>query len=108
MSFMMTTAQMQNEIKSVTRRFGWWTLKAGDKVMAVKKAMGLRKGEQMQKLYPIEIVSVRKERLCDITKAECIKEGFPDFEPKDFIEMLCNHYNVEPTKEINRIEFRKV
>lgn len=46
MSFSMTTAQMYARNKDVTRRFGWWFLKPGDRVMTVEKAMGLKKGEK--------------------------------------------------------------
>ena len=43
MSFAMTTEQIRARTKTVTRRFGWWFLKAGDQVWAVEKAMGLKK-----------------------------------------------------------------
>ena len=41
MSFFMTTKQFEDGSKDITRRFGWWNLKPGDRVKAVKKAMGL-------------------------------------------------------------------
>jgi len=47
MSFAMTTKQVRNQTKTVTRRFGWWFLKAGDIVQPVEKAMGLKKGEKI-------------------------------------------------------------
>ena len=108
MSFMITTQQMYDETKTVTRRLGWWGLKAGDIVMAVEKGMGLKKGEQVKRIYPIEIVSVRQERLDWITPAECILEGFPEMAPEQFIDMFCkSHKHCGPRTEINRIEFRK-
>lgn len=61
MSFAMTMPQILDETKVVTRRFGWWFLKPGERVWAVKKAMGLKKGEKIERLRQIEIVSVRKE-----------------------------------------------
>jgi hypothetical protein len=106
MSFAMTTGQIQNRTKTVTRRFGWWFLKPGDRVQAVKKAMGLKKGERIERLAIIEIVSVATEPLNAITKDNCVKEGFPDFEPADFVKMLVKHYGVKPQEIINRIEFR--
>lgn len=92
MSFFMTTEQIQNRTKTVTRRLGWWFLKPGDKVRAVRKAMGLRRGEKVEPLAEIEILSARAEPLNAITKNDCIKEGFPNFEPCDFVNMLCRHW----------------
>ena len=41
MSFMLTTEQVRNKTKTVTRRLGWWFLKPGEIVNAVEKGMGL-------------------------------------------------------------------
>lgn len=108
MSFFMTTQQFIDGTKDVTRRFGWWNLKVGERVRAVKKAMGLKKGERMEALGIIEIVSTRREPLQHITRDDCRREGFPDFEPQQFIEFLSQHYGVHPASVINRIEFKKV
>ena len=45
MSFALTTKQIEDETKDVTRRNGWWFLKPGDQIWAVEKCMGLKKGE---------------------------------------------------------------
>ena len=108
MSFSMTTPQFIDGTKDVTRRFGWWTLKVGDRVQAVEKAMGLKKGEKMNRLGVIEIVSVRREPLETITEDDCRREGFPDFKPADFIQMLTEHYDCKPECLVNRIEFKRV
>jgi hypothetical protein len=108
MSFSMTTAQMYARNKDVTRRFGWWFLKPGDRVMTVEKAMGLKKGEKPIALYPIEIISVRAEPLNAITQDDVTREGFPDWTPAEFIQMLVSHYKIDPTKIVNRIEFKRV
>ena len=112
MSFALTTAQVQDESKTVTRRFGWWFLKPGDMIRPVRKTMGLKKGEKIEPLLPsgrcIKVVSVRSEPLNEITKADCIKEGFPKFSPKDFIDMLVMHYRCLTDKAVNRIEFEYV
>lgn len=108
MSFALTTPQYQADSKDVTRRFGWWFLKPGDRVRVVEKAMGLKKGEKMKVMGEIEVISTRREPLNAIDKADCIREGFPHFEPADFVKMLCDHYRIEPTKDCNRIEFRRV
>lgn len=108
MSFAMTTPQMREETKDVTRRFGWWFLKPGDRVMAVEKSMGLKKGEKATPLYPIEILSVRSEPLDSITKEDVAREGFPDWTPQKFIQMLVDHYKIDPAKTVNRIEFKRL
>lgn len=107
MSFAMTTEQMRAQTKDVTRRFGWWFLKPGDRVMAVEKGMGLKKGEKINQIYEIEIISTRPEPLNAITQSDVIREGFPEWTPEQFIEMLVNHYKVDPEKVINRIEFKR-
>lgn len=62
-SFSMTTPQFIAGTKSVTRRMGWLTLKAGDKLMAVEKAMGLGKGGKVKRLGMIIVEDVRREKL---------------------------------------------
>lgn len=105
-SFAMTTQQVQDRTKDVTRRFGWWFLKPGDKLCGVKKGMGLKKGEQIERLCQIEVVSVRSEALHVITQADVVREGFPDWTPEQFVKMLVDHYKIDPAKICNRIEFR--
>jgi hypothetical protein len=109
MSFAMTTEQVRNQSKTVTRRFGWWFLKPGDLIQPVEKAMGLKKGEQKKEIGgPVRIVSVRREILSSIDKPDCIKEGFPHFHPSDFISMLHRHYGCSFYAEVNRIEFEYI
>lgn len=105
----MTTQQISDKSKTVTRRFGWWFLKPGDVVQPVEKAMGLKKGEQVKKIGGlIRILSTRKEPLFTVTQDDCVKEGFPDLEPYQFVEMLCRHYKCRPLKMVNRIEFEYI
>ena len=49
-SFSMTEQQFISGKKDVTRRMGWRFLKAGDRIMGVRKAMGLKKGEKIHAL----------------------------------------------------------
>lgn len=106
MSFMLTTAQIQNKTKSVTRRDGWKFLKKGEIINACRKCMGLKKGEKVEKLCQIQIVSITQEQLWEITEKEVIKEGFPDLSKEEFIEMFCAaHKGVIPQSTITRIEF---
>jgi hypothetical protein len=114
MSFMHTLEQMEQEIKDITRRIGWWNLKVGTHVMAVKKGMGLKKGEKVQRIYTIVIVSTREERLdlmltdIEYGKREVIREGFPDWTPEQFVEFFCKSHKCRQDQIINRIEFKKL
>lgn len=108
MSFSLTTPQFLDGSKSVTRRLGWLLLRPGDRVMGVKKAMGLKPGEKIERLGEIEIVSVRMESLALITKSECVSEGFPDMSPAEFIEMFCLHMGCASNQIVHRIEFKRV
>jgi len=107
-SFAMTTQQVKDQSKDVTRRFGWWFLKPGDRLCGVEKAMGLRKGEKINRLCNIEVVSVRTEPLNSITQEDVKREGFPEWTPQDFVDFLVSHYGCEPDKICNRIEFKYV
>ncbi len=108
MSFAMTTEQFRQRTKTVTRRFGWRFLRPGDEVRGVEKAMGLKKGEKIQALGMIRILSTREEPLNEITQDDVIREGFPGWTPERFITMLVDHYRVDPTSKVNRIEFEYI
>lgn len=127
MSFALTERQLMDGTKTVTRRTGWANVKPGERLLAVRKAMGLKAGEKAVVLCEIEVVSVRRERLDDITPAEVLAEGFPEWtnDPPAFVRMFCKHMRVaaEPVAKslrdtrmrpmtgadlVTRIEFRKV
>jgi hypothetical protein len=108
MSFSMTTQQMRDGTKDVTRRLGWMDIEVGDKLWAVEKAQGLKKGQHMTKIGLIEVVSARLEHLCDITAEECKREGFPDLSPGEFIDMFMRATRCHASQIVNRIEFRRV
>ena len=110
MSFSMTTEQVRNQTKTVTRRFGWYFAKRGDLIQPVEKAMGLKRGEK-QKLIggPIRILSAQAYPLDTITERECRLEGFPGMQPAEFIEMFCGtHKPCRPDSIIVRIEFEYI
>ena len=102
----MTTRQFKNRSKNVTRRFGWWFLQPGDVVQGVEKSMGLKKGERIKTLGLIEIISTRAEPLNSITPDDVTREGFPGWTPRQFVDMLVRHYNIDPESIVNRIEYR--
>jgi hypothetical protein len=118
-SFTLTKSQIRDRSKTVTRRVGWWNLKAGDIVRGVEKGMGLKLGEKVQPLATIRIVNVRSERLkvmtvdVDYGFIECIKEGFgthPTLQlPSEFVQFFCSsHRGCTPDTVVNRIEFEYI
>jgi hypothetical protein len=108
MSFSLTTPQFKAKTKTVTRRLGWSTLKRGEHICAVEKAMGLKKGEKIKRLGVIYITSVRSEPLNSITDEDCVREGFPELTPEQFVEMFSAHNNCSKDQIINRIEFEYI
>ena len=66
--------------------------------------MGLRLGERQVVIGEIEVVSVRRERLGDITHEDVAREGFPEWGPEEFLRL----YGKGPEHEVTRIEFRHV
>ncbi len=105
MSFSMTTNQFRNRSKTVTRRFGWWFLKPGDVICGVEQSRGLKKGEKINRLGLIRIVSTRAEPLNAITAAELVLEGLPDTSPHAFVDRLSARCRVPPQEPVNRIAF---
>jgi hypothetical protein len=115
-SFMLTTSQVRDRTKTVTRRNGWRFLKVGDVLCAVEKSQGLSKGGKVKRICMIRVVDVRQEPLRRMTDdldygfAECLREGFPpphpNSEPSEFVSFFCNsHRGVTPEKPVTRIEF---
>ena len=107
-SFSHTKDQFLTCRKTVTRRLGWHNLKVGERLMAVEKGMGLKRGEKVKKLGIIVVSHVRRERLDLIVYADCIAEGFPDMSPLRFVEFFCRAFHCQPTDMVTRIEFRRI
>lgn len=108
-SFSMTEEQFLDGSKTVTRRRGWRDLVAGDRLTAVRKAMGLKKGEKQHVLGDIEVVAAWQERLDTITQEDVVREGFPEMTPVEFVGMFCSHMRpYRPEWDVTRIEFRRV
>lgn len=94
MSVAMTTQQVLDRTKTVTRRKGWWLdkhgrplVKPGDHLILVDRVMGFKKGERATVLAEVEVVSVRREQLSVLSDwcgdeehleqcAELRREGF--------------------------------
>jgi hypothetical protein len=114
-SFSMTKQQFLDGTKTVTRRMGWLYLKPGTELMAVEKAMGIKKGEKVSTLGKIRVLAVRRERLDKICgdmlygRNEVMREGFPDMDPIDFMKFFCSsHVGCKPESVVTRIEFERI
>lgn len=113
MSFALTTNQVLNQTKTVTRRLGWANAKVGDIVQPVEKGQGLKRGEKVKRIGPpIRFTSVRRERLRLMHDErygylEAQREGFPDLTGKQFVaDVFCGHNRGRtPDTEVTRIEF---
>ena len=106
-SFALTEPQFLDGSKTVTRRMGWTFLKAGDRLRAVRKSMGLKRGEHPVVLGEIEVVSVGRERLNCIDGFDVAREGFT-MTPAEFIAFFCRHMGCPADQIVTRIEFRRV
>lgn len=107
MSFALTTDQVKEKTKTVTRRKGWLNLKPGDKIQPVVKCMGLRKGEKQELIGgPIEVVSVDREPIGMIDRNDVIAEGFPEWEPWQFVDLYCKANGVTSGTLCTKIEFK--
>ena len=109
-SFALTTEQIRNRTKTVTRRLGWKFLKHGDVLNACVKCMGLKPGEKIERLGQIAVVNVWQEPLEIMLEAEdnaeAAAEGFPELTNAGFVDMFCRHMKVQPWQIVTRIEFR--
>lgn len=108
MAFSMTTPQARAKTKTVTRRQGWGKIKPGQLIQQIVKGMGLKKGEKVERIHVIRILSTRWEPVNAITQEDVIKEGFPGMTPEDFTEFYCAGNRITPDELCNRIEFEYV
>lgn len=75
MSVSHTEAAVRDRTKTVTRRLGWRALKPGDHLTLCRKVMGRRPGEPLLRIAEVEVVSVGREWLTDITSEDVSREG---------------------------------
>ena len=115
---------MLDKTKTVTRRLGWryleWRVKQDHLPLPVMqpvvKGQGLKKGESVVKLGGlIQVLDARIEPLNALTggtytarmaKRECVREGFPEMSPRQFVEFFCQFNGCPPGQLVVRIEFR--
>lgn len=104
-SFALTEAQLLDGTKTVTRRqvgsprSVWHRIKVGDRLRAVDKAMGLKRGQKPRELGIIEVVGIR------LTDDDCAREGFPEMRAAEFVAFFCKHMKCEPSQLVARVEF---
>jgi hypothetical protein len=112
MSFALTTEQVRQRTKTVTRRTGWATLKPGTLLQPVVKGMGLKKGERVETIGgPIRVLNVRREPLNVIGtryELDVVREGFGHVTADEFIAMFCQHNGCAPDAIVTRIGFEYV
>jgi hypothetical protein len=109
MSFALTERQLLAGHKTVTRRLGWAFLKPGDELLAVRKCMGLKKGEKQHPLAVIRITDVRVEPLLLAALPEEPRlEGFPWMTGTEFVDFFCHSQGCEQMQDVTRIEFEIV
>ena len=122
MSVALTEPAVVNHAKTVTRRLGWRSLKPGDRLILCRKVQGRRRGDgtvdPLVRLAEVEVVSVRQERLWDITADDVAREGvdpgvFSEWHsentpptPHEWVIWFCEQMNVQPDQVVTRIEWR--
>ena len=106
MSVSLTEDAVRERRKTVTRRKGWTFLRPGDRLTLCRKVMGRKPGEPLVRLAEVEVVSVRREMLGAITRADVEREGFPEMHRADFVAFFREHMGTEPWQHVTRIEWR--
>lgn len=116
MSVSHTEAAVVARTKTVTRRLGWRFLKPGDRLTLCRKVMGRKPGEPLVRLAEVEVVSVRREPLWDMTDPDVAREGVPAAEwhtpgttaPPwaEWVKWFTTTFRCEAETEVTRIEWR--
>lgn len=116
MSVSLTATAVEARAKTVTRRVGWWNtatdtprLRPGERLWLCRKVMGRAKGEPLDRLVEVEVVSCTREPLSEIYRRgpeEVAAEGFPGRSPEWFIRFFCDHMGVTRDALVTRIEWR--
>lgn len=105
MSVAHTKAQVYARTKTQTRRAGWTFLTAGTTVELCEKVMGRRHGQPLVRICKVLILSVRRERLDQITTEDVAAEGFPEWTVHQFIGFFCDAMGGAPDQQVTRIEW---
>lgn len=130
MSVSMTEQAVIERRKTVTRRKGWWLdkhgrrlLNPGDRLTLCRKVQGRKPGEPLVRLAEVEVVSVAREPLWELTRRdyattyppaptayasrEVAREGFPGMDPAEFVErFFLVAQGMKTDDDVTRIEWR--
>lgn len=104
----LTEQQIRDRTKTETRRLGWQHLKAGNLLCFVDKAMGHRNGSRPRRICIVRVSEVWREPLYCINFGGCRREGFPQMQPLDFVEMFRSHMKCQMTDEVTVIRFEYI
>lgn len=106
MSVAFTEDAVRSRSKTVTRRKGWRNLTPGTRLTLCRKVMGRRKGEPLVRIVDVQVLSVRREPLDQITAEDVAREGFPGMTPAEFIRrFFVDAQGIQPNDEVTRIEW---
>lgn len=107
MSVAFTEQAVRDRSKTVTRRKGWEFLKPRDRLTLCRKVMGRKPDEPLERMAEVEVVSVRREPLFEITDAEVALEGFPGMPVEEFVgRFFFVAQGMRSSDEVTRIEWR--
>ena len=106
MSFSMTEEAIRSRLKTVTRRMGWTFLVPGEELNAVRKCMGLKRGEKVERLDRIRVVTMWREPLNLVTPTESALEGLPHLTPAGLVERVLHRERVHARHAGNADRFR--
>ena len=113
-SFQLTTRQVRERSKFVTRRLRWFHAVPGMLLQGVEKSMGRRHGEPLVLLPVIRVADVRREPLSLLFhdpkygRIETALEGFPELDGFAFASMFASEMRCDLSEEITRIAFQYV
>jgi hypothetical protein len=119
MSVAFTEQAVRDRSKTVTRRKGWWKdkhgrrlVKPGDRITLCRKVMGRKRGEPLERIAEVQVVSVTRHRLSSLLTSpsgalEMEREGFPGMWPAQFIQQyFVDAQDMSADAEVTRIEWR--
>lgn len=107
-SFQLTPTQVRSRSKTVTRR-SKGVPAVGELRQPVVQQQGLQRGAHVEPIGgPVRVVSVRWEPLNAITVEDCVKEGFPEFTPEQFVAFYRRRTGGPADQPVARIEFEYV
>nr|VFK15039.1 MAG: Mu-like prophage protein gp16 [Candidatus Kentron sp. LPFa] len=97
----LTTQQVRDRTKTVTRRSGWRFVKAGDVLHLVEKT----RVTPLVTIATVRVIDARREPLSAITDEDVIREGFPQWTARQFIDFYRKTFHVPEDEEVTRIEW---